>query len=213
MSARIHVASIALAAALATLTGCGSDESSDGGVTDPTAEQTTASAPVIAEGPSATSAADTTVPPDAAHTTPVANTATPAAADAPICDTIPTLDAIAAVLGEPLTRTMPLDRGPGWTICDVSGDGMGNVQFGRAVDADLETSRRLAEELGYELVSVQDAGLVDAYAVAGTVWVIIEGVEYSVSAIGSDTIGQDTFALTQQRGAELLATWLGLLGR
>lgn len=166
------------------------------------------------------SGSDTTVSTPIAVTTADATTATttaPAAEDAPasgvptdLCATVPSLDSINAVLDEPVTIATGLPRGPGEAACEVTGDGVANVQFDVLTGVSDQAIREQAAELGATVTDLADP--VGGFAYSGTAVMVIDGNAYSVQAITFDVITDPNTPEAIERSAGLLRQWLALLG-
>ena len=130
---------------------------------------------------------------------------------ADFCATVPSFEIIGAALGEPVSRRQELERGPGWELCEVAGDGVANAQFARITPADMEESLRVANELGAVVSELEVAGL-PAVSISGAVSVVVGDSEYSVQAIAADTVGVADSPLATERSATLLGAWLRAQG-
>lgn len=195
------LAALAVSTAAAIgLTACGSDSSA--------APSPAGTAAVTIPG-----AAPTSLSQDApAATEPGGATPAPVPADGTLCATIPSLDAINAVLDEPVTTATDLPRTPGEAICDVSGDGVSNVQFSMLTPSDRATLESVVAELGYTLTELGDPALPGAVTYAGAVTVFVGDTGYTVQAITFDTITDPNSPAAAQRSAALLSAWLPNLG-
>lgn len=186
------LAGLVLAAALA-LGACSSDTPA-ATPTAPAAGSPTATAPAGDAGDTGASAP-----------------AAPATGD-DLCATIPSLEAINALLDEPVTTAQLLPRTPGDEICDVTGDGVANVQFQVLTPSDRETLIATTAELGYTAVDLNDPALPGALTYAAAVTVFVGDTGYTVQAITLDTISDPNSPAAAQRSATLLAAWLQNLG-
>jgi hypothetical protein len=140
----------------------------------------------------------------------------PAAAGAEIpadlCATIPPLDAMNAVLSEPVTAAENLPRTPGEAICDVTGEGASNVSFGVLTDVTREEVDAIVADLGYTVTDVADPTLPGGYGYAGLAAVIVDGTQYSVQMVDMNVIMDAANPEWIARSAELLKQWLLLIG-
>ncbi len=137
-----------------------------------------------------------------------ATTATTTAPD--LCATVPSLDSINAVLDEPVTVATGLPRGPGEAACEVTGDGVANVQFDVLTGVSDQAIREQAAELGATVTDLADP--VGGFAYSGTAVMVIDGNAYSVQAITFDVITDPNTPEAIERSAGLLRQWLALLG-
>jgi|JI10StandDraft_1071094.scaffolds.fasta_scaffold119852_4 hypothetical protein len=216
MNRRLITLVMSLAAGAAILSACGGDDSSAGSTVTSVAA-TVADAESGAE-PAATTAAtamgaEPTLPDDtAASPTAPADPSSTASADA--CTALPSLEQVSATMGVTLTTATPLERGPGFDLCEVGGaaDGVTNVQFTRLTDTTREQSIALAEQLGYPATDLTDPALPGGFTYAGTAAINLDGVEYTVQAIGLDTLGDPNSPVATERSAQLLVIWLANLG-
>ncbi len=131
--------------------------------------------------------------------------------EADACAGVPSFEVVGAALGEAVSQRQELERGAGWDLCEVSGDGVASAQFARVTPADMEESLRVARELGAVVTELEVAGL-PAVSISGAVSVVIDDSEYSVQAIAADTVGVADSPLATERSAALLAAWLQDLG-
>ena len=216
MNRRLITLVLSLATGAATLAACGGDDDSSA---DLAATSIAETAPDVAAASSAEPAATEatfaapTLPDD---TTPSSTSPADASPAAPTdaCAALPSLEQVSTTMGVTLTTATPLDRGPGLDLCEVGGaaDGVTNVQFTRLADTTREQSAALAEELGYPVTDLADPALPGGFTYAGAAAVNIDGVEYTVQAIGLDTLGDPNSAVAIDRSAQLLVIWLANLG-
>ena len=148
----------------------------------------------------------------AASGQPANDSADDTATDGDVCATVPSLDAITAQLGEPVTGVQRLERGPGTDLCEAAGAGVGTVQFTRVTPSSRDAVAEMAGQLGYPATDLGDPALPGAITYAGTVSVFVGDVEYTVQAFAADTVGDPASALATERSAALLAAWLQNLG-
>lgn len=186
----------------ATTAGAPAPDAGTAGAT-PASDAPAATAEPVATTPAATAAPAETVP---------AGDATGGAIPTDLCATIPPLDAMNAVLSEPVTAAANLPRTPGEAMCDVTGDGASNVSFGVLTDVTREEVDEIVAELGYTVTDVADPALPGGYGYAGLAAVIVDGTQYSVQMIDLDVIMDAANPQWITRSAELLKQWLALLG-
>jgi hypothetical protein len=117
-----------------------------------------------------------------------------------------------AVLSEPVTTAENLPRTPGEAICDVTGDGASNVNFGVLTDVTREEVDAIVAELGYTVTDVSDPALPGGYGYAGLAAVIVDGSQYWVQMIDMDVIMDSANPQWIARSAELLKQWLPMIG-
>ncbi|MGB8858566.1 MAG: hypothetical protein WCC60_04890 [Ilumatobacteraceae bacterium] len=151
----------------------------------------------------------------AAATTPAAPPA-PAGEPGPICDSIPGLDTVSAIVGEQMTGVED-NSSPTITIgdtlnisqrCDVSGGGFGTAIFER-VDA-TQGGGLVAEVQAQGLVvDRQYPGLPGAIAWANGLTIEHDGLYYTATAITADTVGVENAPAAYDASAALLAAWIG----
>lgn len=132
--------------------------------------------------------------------------------DVDICAAVPSLDVINAQLDEPVTGVRQLDRGPGEEVCEAAGDGVATVQFSVLDPGDRDTVVRVATELGYPPIDLNDPALPGAIGYAGSVTVFAGTASYTVQVITMDTIADPNSPVALQRSAALLAAWVQNMG-
>jgi hypothetical protein len=193
------------------LAGCGSggdDTAADSAA--PSGATTTVEAQ--ANGGSA-AAAPTTV----GSTSPGEGAAAPSAEPSPICDTIPSFEAISAIVGETVHTaednsdpTIQAADGSVLSIsqrCDVSGDGIGNAIFQRW-DPELGAGILATAESEGQLADYAAPGLPDAVAWANGIAFEHEGLTWYVTAITLDTVGVMDAPAAYDASAELMLAWV-----
>jgi len=151
-------------------------------------------------------------PPDSGQPGSTVPTPSAPSSDVDICATVPSLDVINAQLDEPVTGVRQLDRGPGEEVCEAAGDGVATVQFSVLDPGDRDTVVRVATELGYPPIDLNDPALPGAIGYAGSVTVFAGTASYTVQVITMDTIADPNSPVALQRSAALLAAWVQNMG-
>jgi hypothetical protein len=195
--ARCRAAALGAALTLVSLSACSS-------------EQTPAATPdQSAPGPDAPG---TTGPAD-----PAASTPAPPLADGneffPICETIPSLDVISAIVGETLETvtdySTPAVEIEGQVVindrCEATGVGFGLAIFERY---DVQQGNDLLETV--TTVPISDSRLPDAIGWANGVMVESDGVYWYATAITPATVGVADAPEAYLASTELLAAWMGV---
>lgn len=134
----------------------------------------------------------------------------------PICDGVPSLEVVSAIVGEAVhsaednsTPTVVIE---GQTSidqrCDLSGDGVGSAIFERwdTATGDDVLAQITADGL---VQDIEVPGLPDAVAWANGIMVQHEGLYWLTSAITPDTVGVMDAPGAYEASAALMLEWLG----
>lgn len=193
------------------LAACGSSSGTKSGGTSgssgPTQSSTAAGA-----APAAPAASAATADPASAATAAPAAPSEPG----PICDSIPGLDVISTIVGEPLTaiddHSQPAVEIEGTLHiaqrCEATGAAIGTAIFERS---DLSSGAALLAEIESQGL-IHDGswpGLPGAVAWANGLTIEHEGLYYTATAITPDTVGQLDAPAAYDASAALLAAWIG----
>jgi hypothetical protein len=193
---------LVLAATLAALlAGCGGSDTSTpvtGAGDTPVSARASVPAPASAPGDTdAPAGSDTGAAPSAG-------------VPADVCATVPSLEAMNAVLDEPVTTVTALPRGGGEAACEATGDGASSVQFGVLAGVTTDAMRDQAAQIGATVTDLADPA--GGFAYAATAVAVIDGTAYSVQAITIDVITDPNTPEAIERSAGLLRQWLALMG-
>ena len=187
---------------IALLASCGSNNGTSPSPTPAaTGDSAVAASPTTVSDPVA--AADTPI-----ETIPVAPVVAELGLDVmQICESVPSLDVLSGIIGEPLTKLTELS-GPGEGDCEATSEsGIGIAKFQKF---DVDTGAALAE-------SVKAQDLVDPYtsaefptAVAWANGLMVErdGAFYIATALTLTSIGEPGSAAAYDMSAKLLSAWL-----
>lgn len=222
---RRHQAVLILGAvvALAACGGGGGDDDGTSVATRPAEPAATAAsaapataAATAAGAPEASIAGSTTAAPATTPATGAPAVPEPAGDLGEVCESIPSLDELAAIVGSPLTNiddySSPTVEIDGETIvsqrCEVSGDGIGMAIFERY---DLVSGQATIDGVrGQELaVDTTWPDLPGAVAWANGVMIEHDGLFLLATAITPDTVGVLDAPEAYEASAELLRAWIG----
>lgn len=209
---RCLVAAVTVAAVtVVALTGCGS--SGGGGATEPSSSAAVLPPASVASITPTTDSAPTVV--DSVSTVPP-EVASSGVEPGPICDSVPSLEVISGIVGEPLTaiedNSQPSVMIEGKLIieqrCDASGASAGAAVFERS---DIASGPALLDEAASQGLVVDKTWpeLPGAVAWANGVTIELDGLWYSAVAFTLDTIGQADAPAAYDASAALLIAWIG----
>jgi hypothetical protein len=136
----------------------------------------------------------------------------------PICDTLPPLDVISAIVGTPVSvvtdySTPPVVIEDTATLndrCEATGDDIGLGIFERYDVAQGDQILVAAEEIGAQVLPIDDPRLPGAIGWGNGVMIISDGVYWYATAITPTTVGVADSPEAYASSTELLAAWLGV---
>jgi hypothetical protein len=206
---------LAIVAASALVVGCGGGNDSD-------ASASATSAP--ADTPVTTaSTADESVATDSTATTVPSEGSIPEEVLGeddltPICETVPPLDVISAIVGTPVATVTdysdPVIEIEGTVTrndrCEVVGDDIGLAIFERYDIESADAVLALVEGQGGTVVAIDDPRLSGAVGWGNGVMIESDGVYWYATAITPTTIGQFDAPEAYAASGDLLAAWLGV---
>lgn len=134
----------------------------------------------------------------------------------PICDSIPSLDVISSLIGEPIIEARDLSS-PSVEIegnlviaqrCEANGGAVGTAIFERS---DLVTGAAVLAGVGSQGLAYDGSwpALPGAVAWANGITIEHEGLYYTATAITGGTVGQQDAPAAYEASAALLTEWLG----
>jgi len=133
----------------------------------------------------------------------------------PICDSIPSLDVLSSIIGEPVTtaadNSTPTVEIDGDTVigqrCDVGGDGIASIVFERV---DLATGAGLLDEIDAQGLAIDRPypDLPGATAWANGLLIEHDGLFWSATAYTTSTVGQLDAPAAYDASAAVLSAWI-----